>query len=112
MTEDSVHVGSGNVFSDIGMPDADTHVLKAKIVSNIMSIVKDKNITQKEVGKIIGISQPEVSRLFRGHFREYSVERLMKFITSFNRDVEISVKKRSDNNSYGRMIFNPEEASI
>ena len=112
MGEDSVHVGSGNVFSDIGIPNADTHMLKAQLVSSIIDIVKERKINQREAGKIMKISQPEVSRLFRGHFREYSVERLMKFITSFDRDVEISIKKRPDNKKYGRMIFHPDAVSI
>jgi len=112
MDDESVHIGSGNVFSDIGIPNADTHMLKAQLVSSIIGIVKERKITQKEAGNIMKISQPEVSRLFRGHFREYSVERLMKFITSFDRDVEISVKKCLDNKKSGRMIFHPDVAAV
>ena len=48
--------------------------------------------TQAQAGKRMGISQPEVSRMFRGNFREYSVDRLMEFLTRFDRDVEIVVK--------------------
>lgn len=55
----------------------------------------------------MGISQPEVSRLFKGHFREYSVERLMEFLTAFDRDVEIVSKPRKKSGERGQMTFKP-----
>jgi predicted XRE-type DNA-binding protein len=56
---------------------------------------------------LMGISQPEVSRLFHGHFREYSVDRLMGFLTSFDRDVEIVVRPHKKSGKQGRIIFTP-----
>ena len=55
----------------------------------------------------MGISQPEVSRLFKGQFREYSVERLMAFLTDFDRDVEIVVKPRRKSGERGQITFKP-----
>jgi predicted XRE-type DNA-binding protein len=89
-----MEVGSGNVFADLGLPDAESHFLKAQIVSEIYRLTNVRKLTQAAVGKLIGITQPEVSRMFRGHFREYSVERLMGFLTAFDRDVEIVVRPR------------------
>src|SRR5215467_13433068 len=84
-----VETGTENIFADLGLPDADTHFLKAQIVSEIYRLTNERKLTQAQAGKLMGISQPEVSRMFKGNFREYSIERLMGFLTGFDRDVEI-----------------------
>jgi predicted XRE-type DNA-binding protein len=58
----------------------------------------------------MGISQPEVSRMFKGHFREYSIERLMGFLTAFDRDVEIVVRPHETSGNPGSITFNPRAA--
>jgi predicted XRE-type DNA-binding protein len=83
-----VEMGSGNIFADLGMPDAEAHFLKAQIVSEICRLTNERKLTRAQAGKRMGISQPEVSRMFKGNFREYSIDRLMGFLTSFDRDVE------------------------
>jgi predicted XRE-type DNA-binding protein len=100
-----VEIGSGNIFADLGLPDAETHFLKAQIVSEIYRLANERKLTQGETGKRIGISQPEVSRLFKGNFREYSVERLMGFLTAFSRDVEIVVRPHKKAGKTGRITF-------
>ena len=102
-----IDVGSGNIFADLGLPDADTHFLKAQIVSEIHRLAHERKLTQAQVGRRIGISQPEVSRMFKGHFREYSIERLMEFLTGFDRDVEIVVKPHKKAGKPGRITFTP-----
>ena len=101
-----VEVGGSNIFADLGLPDADTHFLKAQIVSEIYRLTNERKLTQAQVGKRMGISQPEVSRMFKGHFREYSIERLMGFLTNFERDVEIVVKPHKKPGKAGRITFN------
>jgi len=100
-----VEAGSGNIFADLGLPDADTHFLKAQIVSEIYRLTNERKLTQVRAGKLMGISQPEVSRMFKGNFREYSIDRLMGFLTSFDRDVEIVVKPRRKPGKGGRITF-------
>jgi predicted XRE-type DNA-binding protein len=100
-----VDVGSGNIFADLGLPDADNHFLKAQIVSEIYRITNERKLTQAQAGKLMGITQPEVSRMFKGSFREYSIERLMGFLTSFDRDVEIVVKPHKKAGKAGRITF-------
>ncbi len=102
-----VEVGGVNIFADLGLPDADTHFLKAQIVSEIYRLTNERQLTQAEAGKRMGISQPEVSRMFRGNFREYSIERLMGFLTGFDRDVEIVVKPHKKVGKAGRITFSP-----
>ena len=99
-----------NIFADLGLPDAETHYLKAQIVSEIYRFVRDRKLTQTQAGKLLGISQPEISRLFKGNFREYSVDRLMGFLTEFDRDVEIVVKPRKKSGKGGTIRFIPAAA--
>ena len=84
---------SGNVFADLGLPDADTHRVKAELVSRIDEIVRRRRLTQSEAAKVLGISQPDVSRLLRGNFREYSVERLLRLLQALGQDVDIVIRK-------------------
>jgi predicted XRE-type DNA-binding protein len=100
-----VEVGSGNIFADLGLPNADTHFLKAQIVSEIYRLTSERNLTQAQAGKLMSITQPEVSRMFKGRFREYSIDRLMGFLTSFDRDVEIVVKPHKKSGRGGRITF-------
>jgi predicted XRE-type DNA-binding protein len=102
-----VEVGSGNIFADLGLPDADTHFLKAQIVSEIYRLTNERKLTQAKAGKLMGITQPEVSRMFKGQFREYSVDRLMGFLTGFDRDVEIVVRPHRKDGQPGRITFSP-----
>lgn len=85
--------GSGNVFADLGFPDAETHLLKAELVARIDQIVRSRRLTQTRAAEILGLSQPDVSRLLRGNFRDYSVERLLRLLTVLGRDVDIVIRK-------------------
>ena len=65
-----VERGSGNVFAALGLADADAHIVKAELIARIDATVRQRGITQTEVGRLLGLSQPDVSRLLRGDFRE------------------------------------------
>ena len=88
-----VERGSGNVFADLGRPDADTHLLKAELVTRIDGIVRGRRLTQAQAADLLGLSQPDVSRLLRGNFRDYSVERLLRLLIALGRDVDIVIRK-------------------
>lgn len=91
-----IEPGSGNVFADLGLPDADTHLLKADLVRRIDGIIRQRRLTQAQAADLLGLSQPDVSRLLRGSFRDYSMERLLRLLMALGRDVEIvSGKPRS-----------------
>ena len=100
-----VEMSSGNIFADLGLPDAEAHFLKAQIVSEIYRLTHERKLTQSQAGERMGISQPEVSRLFKGNFREYSVDRLMGFLTAFDRDIEIVVRPHKKAGKGGRITF-------
>ena len=91
--ETAVEHGSGNVFADLGLPDADPHLLKAGLVARIDAIVRRRGLTQTEAARLLGLSQPDVSRLLRGDFREYSLERLLRLLTTLGHDVDIVIRR-------------------
>lgn len=111
-TKTKVHPSSGNVFADLNLPDPNTHMLKAQIVAELYRLAQTRKLTQARAGEVLGISQPEVSRMFKGDFREYSIERLLKFLTAFDQDVVISVEPRSTSSlkSSGHVSFKPAHA--
>jgi len=83
---------SGSVFADLGLPHPEQELLKARLTLQIYRLVKRRDLTQAEAGKILGIKQPHVSALMRNRSGSFSVERLMDFLTALGQDVEISVK--------------------
>jgi len=91
----SVKKSSGNVFEDLELKDSGTLLAKAELARKIAQIVAKQGLTQKQVAKILGVDQPKVSALLRGHLSGYSTERLMRFLNAMGRDVEIVIKKRT-----------------
>ena len=85
-----VYEGSGNVFADLGLPNPEERLLKANIVSELHRLIKERGLTQVKAAELIGIHQPDLSLLLRGDFDDYSVERLMKMLTVFEQDIELS----------------------
>jgi predicted XRE-type DNA-binding protein len=103
--EVKVIVGSGNVFADLGLTGADELLLKSNMVIELRRLIKSRKLTQTAAAKTIGISQPDLSHLLKGRFRGYSVERLMRMLTAFDRDVEIRSRPRARKNRPGRITF-------
>jgi predicted XRE-type DNA-binding protein len=83
---------SGNVFADLELPDADQELLKARLALQIHAILKDSGMTQTEIAKILGIRQPQVSLLMRNRSGNFSVGRLIEFLTALRQDVEITLR--------------------
>jgi predicted XRE-type DNA-binding protein len=92
MRKNKYEVGSRNVFKDLGLPNAEEHLIKAQLVYKIDAILKDRKLRQVEAGRLFGIPQPDVSKMLRGEFRQFSVERLLRFLVALNHDVEIVVR--------------------
>lgn len=88
------YVSSGNIFADFGDPDADELLARAKLMSRVYDIVRERRLTQAEAAKILGTNQPTVSDLMRGKFNKFSLERLIGFMTALGQDVEISFRPR------------------
>ncbi len=95
MSDDrTVTRSSGNVFGDAGLPDADSQLVKAQLVSRIDAIIRERGLSQREAARILDIAQPDLSNLLRGRFRGYSVERLMRMLTALDCEVSIVVAEK------------------
>ncbi len=86
-----IEKSSGNVFEDLDLPDAEELFLKATLGFEVFQIIGKRKLTQAEAADVLGVKQPEISRLKKGKFNHYSVERLMTFLTRLNRDIEIRI---------------------
>ena len=85
---------SGNVFADLGLADAEEHLIKAGLAVKIDRTIRQRRLTQAGAAQLMGVDQPKVSAMLAGRFRGYSVERLMRFLVALGHDVEIVVKPR------------------
>jgi predicted XRE-type DNA-binding protein len=95
--------GSGNVFKDIGVPNPEEHLVKAQLVFKIDTILKKRGLKQVEAADLFGVRQPDVSKMLRGEFRQFSVERLLRFLVALDQDVEIVVKPHRSRNDAAAM---------
>jgi predicted XRE-type DNA-binding protein len=83
---------TGNVFVDLGLPNAEQELLKAQLVLQIYRIIKQRGLTQTQAAEALGIKQPHVSLLMRNRAGTFSVGRLIDFLTALGQDVEITVR--------------------
>jgi predicted XRE-type DNA-binding protein len=84
--------GSVNVFADIGLPNPDEHLLKAKLVMKIDLLMRERRLKQVQAAALFGVTQPDISKMLRGDFRQFSVERLLRFLVALGQDIEIVVR--------------------
>ena len=92
MTKTTHAIGGDNVFADIGLPNAEEHLVKAKLVMKIDRLMRERGLKQAAAAALFGVRQPDVSKMLSGDFRQFSVERLMRFLVALGQDVEIVVK--------------------
>ena len=102
--------GSGNVFADIGIPDAETHLIKAELVRRIELAIDAANLTQLDAAARMGLSQPDVSKLLRGQFRPMSLERLMQCIVALGQTVTIDIGAPSSKRARPAIHVSPAKA--
>lgn len=87
-----VHRGSGNVFADLGLADAEKLRIKTGLVIEIRKAMRSQGLTQQEAAKRMGITQPKVSDMVRGEFSNLSERKLMDCLTRLGYDIEIKVR--------------------
>jgi predicted XRE-type DNA-binding protein len=94
MIEDDFRIeqGSGNVFADLGLPDAEERLTKADLAMQITEAIRARRLTQAKAAALFDIDQPKISRLIRGQLSGFSTEKLIHFLTLLGQDVMIVVK--------------------
>jgi predicted XRE-type DNA-binding protein len=93
--------GSGNVFSDLELPDADERLLKAQLAVQIRRFIEQKDWTQAEAAEAVGLDQPKVSNLLRGRLAGFSVDRLLSILNRLGHNVEVRISAKE---------YDPDEA--
>ena len=86
---------SGNVYADLGFDDPTEESLKADLVIGIIDEIKHRGLSQTAAARLMGLSQPDVSKLLRGRTGGYSLERLLGFTRALGGDVEITIKRNA-----------------
>jgi predicted XRE-type DNA-binding protein len=92
-THDDVEVyeSSGNVFADLGLPDAEERLAKAMISRLIANAIRERGLTQSQAAALLGTTQPKVSALVRGQLAGFSMDRLFRFLTVLGMNVRVEV---------------------
>jgi predicted XRE-type DNA-binding protein len=98
MSDDFIIIeGSGNVFADLGLPNAEERLIKADLATQIAGGIRARRLTQAKAADLFGIDQPKISRLLNGQLSGFSTERLIHFLTLLGQDVVITVKPAAPN---------------
>jgi predicted XRE-type DNA-binding protein len=97
-------VSSGNVFADLGLPNPEELLAKAELANKISVLIQERKLTQAKAAKLLGIDQPKISMLLRGHLTGFSIERLMRFLLLLGQDVRISVHPSPQGRSKARVL--------
>ena len=95
--------GTGNVFADLGFPDAEERQTKLRLTYAINAIIEERALTQAQAAKLLDATQPKISALTHYKLDGFSVERLMTFLTALDRDVQIVIKKKPRSRASGRI---------
>ena len=93
----------GNVFADMGLPEAEEELTKAQLASYIRQVIKRRRLTQVAAAEVMGIDQPKVSALLNGRLSNFSSERLMRLLTALGQDVDITVRSKPRDRAHGRI---------
>jgi len=92
-TNKGITYGSGNVFADLGRPNAVQMQTKVRLAVALQAIIKKRKLTQAQLAEELGVNQPKVSALVNGKLNGFSVDRLIQFLLKLGHDVEMVVKK-------------------
>jgi predicted XRE-type DNA-binding protein len=100
-----IEESSGNIYEDLEFPDADDMLVKAKLVTIIMGLIKSKGLTNAQAAEIIALPKSKLSRITNGHFRDVSVSTLLDAINRLGQDVKIIISQKKilpDPRPFGR----------
>ncbi|CAK0748029.1 XRE family transcriptional regulator [Gammaproteobacteria bacterium] len=113
--EISVYTSSGNLFADLGRPDAEEALARIKLAKQIADTIKRKTLSQTAAAAIMGLDQPKVSALVRGRLAGFSTDRLFRCLNLLGQDVEIVVRDRPNDHVAARIsvvTIRPQDTQI
>ena len=95
--------GTGNVFADLGFPDAAERQAKLRLAYALNQVLDAGKLSQAEAAKVLGVTQPKVSALRNYKLSGFSVERLMNLLTAVDQDIEIVIRQKPRSRKAGRI---------
>jgi predicted XRE-type DNA-binding protein len=102
--EEAITRGTGNVFADLGYPDAEERQTKLRLAHAINDVIARWRLTQAAAAEKLRVNQPKVSALARYKLDGFSVERLMGFLTALDQDVEIVIRQKPRSRTAARIL--------
>jgi predicted XRE-type DNA-binding protein len=96
--------GSGNIFADLELEDADELFTRGKIGIQVIRLLKRRNLKQREIGEILDISQPEVSHLMNGEFQRFSDGKLINFLKRLDVQITLHIRDLDMANDSGEIL--------
>ena len=96
---------SGNIFADLGLEDADELFTRAQIGFFVFKILADKKLKQREIARVLGIAQPDVSHLMNGHFSRFTTDKLLDFLKRLEHKVTIQISHHHEGEPYQEVSF-------
>lgn len=106
---DTTHIefeeGSGNVFADLGMPDAEERLVRAQLGFHVVTLLKNRDLKQKEASLLLDIAQPDVSHLMNGHFSRFTTDKLLDFFKKLEQKVTIEISPHHAGEPYQSVAF-------
>lgn len=97
--------GSGNVFADLGLEDADELLTRARIGFHVYTLLKRQKLKQREMATLLGVAQPEVSHLMNGHFSRFTADKLLEFLRRLDQKVIIQIRPHRRGEPYQEVGF-------
>ena len=97
--------GSGNVFADLGLDDADELYARAQLGFHVHKLLSSKHLKQREISSLLGIKQPEVSHLMNGHFSRFTTDKLLEFLKRLDQTVSIRIRPHRPGEPYQEVGF-------
>ena len=98
-----IEKGSGNVYADLSMAEANEMFMKGQLAAKISEIIRERNWTQQEAAKVLGMTQPKLSKMLRGQFRGISEAKMLEYLARLGRHVQIVVGPACQSDSSGRI---------
>ena len=95
MEETMFEESSGNIFADLGLENADEMLMRGKIGIQVIRLLKQRSLKQREIAELLGISQPEVSHLMKGEFQRFSEGKLLMFLKRLDKEITLHIRSRS-----------------
>jgi predicted XRE-type DNA-binding protein len=99
-TDITFEEGSGNIFADLGLEDADELFLRAQIGFYVYKLLEEKHLKQRKIAALLGVAQPEVSHLMNGHYSRFTTDKLLDFLKRLDRKVTIHIAPHKDGEPY------------